>query len=75
MPGGHAGPGLSPGTRDGTSAVGFLWQIGGGMTMSHAFRSPTALSGRPTTKKAGRPLETWTCTSTGTASIPEKAKD
>src|SRR6185437_14673895 len=37
--------------------------------------SPTALSGSPTTRKAGRPEEICTCTSTGIASIPEKAKD
>ena len=36
--------------------------------------SPTALSGRPTTRKAGTPGEICTCTSTGTASMPEKAK-
>ena len=36
--------------------------------------SPTALSARPTIRKAGSPLEICTCTSTGTASIPEKAK-
>ena len=36
--------------------------------------SPTALSGRPTTRKAGRPLDICTCTSTGTASMPAKAK-
>ena len=29
----------------------------------------------PTTRKAGRPLDTWTWTSTGTASTPAKAKD
>jgi hypothetical protein len=32
------------------------------------------LSGSPTTRKAGSPDEICTCTSTGTASIPEKAK-
>src|SRR6201995_3581377 len=35
--------------------------------------SETALSARPTTWKAGRPGETWTCTSTARASIPSKA--
>jgi hypothetical protein len=36
--------------------------------------SPTALSGRPTIRKAGSPLLICTWTSTGTASMPEKAK-
>ena len=36
--------------------------------------SPTALSGRPTSSRAGGPPEICTCTSTGTASMPEKAK-
>src|SRR5262249_20508145 len=35
--------------------------------------SETALSGKPTTLKAGRPGATWTCTSTARASIPSKA--
>jgi len=37
--------------------------------------SPTALSGRPTTRKVGTPAEICTCTSTGTASMPANAKD
>ncbi|HVE22547.1 MAG TPA: hypothetical protein VNC39_11265 [Acidocella sp.] len=36
--------------------------------------SPTALSGRPTIRKFGRPLAICTCTSTGCASMPAKAK-
>src|SRR5579863_8518564 len=36
--------------------------------------SPTALSGKPTSSSAGWPTEICTCTSTGTASMPEKAK-
>ena len=36
--------------------------------------SATALSGSPTISRAGRPPEICTCTSTGTASMPEKAK-
>ncbi len=36
--------------------------------------SPTALSGSPTSSNAGVPPEICTCTSTGTASMPEKAK-
>ncbi len=35
--------------------------------------SPTALSGRPTSSRAGVPPEICTWTSTGTASMPEKA--
>ena len=37
--------------------------------------SATALSARPTTKKAGSPEAICTCTSTGTGSMPEKAKE
>lgn len=36
--------------------------------------SPTALSGRPTTRKAGRPLAALVCTSTDTAWMAEKTK-
>jgi hypothetical protein len=35
--------------------------------------SDTALSGRPTIAKAGKPGATCTCTSTARASIPSKA--
>jgi len=35
--------------------------------------SPTALSGRPTTAKAGMPAPICTCTSTGSASMPWNA--
>ena len=35
--------------------------------------SDTALSGRPTMAKAGKPGATCTCTSTARASIPSKA--
>ena len=48
-------------------------EVSAARTRSRA--SPTALSGRPTTRKAGRPCEICTCTSIGTASMPEKAKD
>jgi hypothetical protein len=37
--------------------------------------SPTALSGRPTTKNPGNPAEICTCTATGTASMPQNAND
>jgi hypothetical protein len=35
--------------------------------------SPTALSGRPTTVKAGRPEAMVTCASTASTSMPENA--
>ncbi len=40
---------------------------------TRSFASDTALSGRPTMLKAGRPGATCTCTSTARASMPSKA--